>query len=49
MSHWPEQPINIITKWLMDHSPALIVADFGCGENFKPGSFIISVYIVVDM
>ncbi|KAL5991210.1 hypothetical protein ACLOJK_012116 [Asimina triloba] len=32
MSHWPEQPINIITKWLRDHSPAFTVADFGCGD-----------------
>nr|XP_027102031.1 ribosomal RNA-processing protein 8 isoform X2 [Coffea arabica] len=32
MSHWPEQPVNVITKWLKDHSPSLIVADFGCGD-----------------
>ncbi|KAB1211697.1 Ribosomal RNA-processing protein 8 [Morella rubra] len=32
MSHWPEQPVNIITKWLKDHSPSLVVADFGCGD-----------------
>ncbi|XVF16335.1 hypothetical protein REPUB_Repub10bG0022600 [Reevesia pubescens] len=32
MSHWPEQPVNIIIKWLMDHSSSLIVADFGCGD-----------------
>lgn len=32
MSHWPEQPVNIIMKWLKDHSPSLIVADFGCGD-----------------
>ncbi|KAK9272675.1 hypothetical protein L1049_003052 [Liquidambar formosana] len=32
MSHWPEQPVNIIIKWLKDHSPSLIVADFGCGD-----------------
>ncbi|XP_016561621.1 ribosomal RNA-processing protein 8 isoform X2 [Capsicum annuum] len=32
MLHWPEQPVNIITKWLKDHSPSLVVADFGCGD-----------------
>ncbi|KAJ0971960.1 hypothetical protein J5N97_019919 [Dioscorea zingiberensis] len=32
MSHWPEQPVNIIIKWLNDHSSSLIVADFGCGS-----------------
>ena len=32
MSHWPEQPVNIIIKWLKDRSPSLVVADFGCGE-----------------
>ncbi|XP_059294221.1 ribosomal RNA-processing protein 8 [Lycium ferocissimum] len=32
MLHWPEQPVNVITKWLKDHSPSLIVADFGCGD-----------------
>jgi len=34
MSHWPELPVNVIIRWLNDHSPALVVADFGCGENF---------------
>ncbi|OIT36983.1 PREDICTED: ribosomal RNA-processing protein 8 [Nicotiana attenuata] len=33
MLHWPEQPVNIITKWLKDHSPSLVVADFGCGDG----------------
>ncbi|KAL6960538.1 25S rRNA (adenine(645)-N(1))-methyltransferase [Sarracenia purpurea var. burkii] len=32
MSHWPEQPVNIIIKWLKDHNPSLLVADFGCGD-----------------
>ncbi|GAB4848072.1 hypothetical protein Ancab_002734 [Ancistrocladus abbreviatus] len=32
MSHWPELPVNIIIKWLKDHSPSLVVADFGCGD-----------------
>ncbi|XWS32722.1 hypothetical protein CRYUN_Cryun22dG0014300 [Craigia yunnanensis] len=32
MSHWPEQPVNIIIKWLKDHTSSLIVADFGCGD-----------------
>ncbi|KAG2714659.1 hypothetical protein I3760_03G038000 [Carya illinoinensis] len=32
MSHWPEQPVNIIIKWLKDSSPSLVVADFGCGD-----------------
>ncbi|KAK4557273.1 hypothetical protein RGQ29_007147 [Quercus rubra] len=32
MSHWPEQVVNIITKWLTGHNPSLVVADFGCGD-----------------
>ncbi|XP_039009437.1 ribosomal RNA-processing protein 8-like [Hibiscus syriacus] len=32
MSHWPEQPVNMITKWLKGRSSSLIVADFGCGD-----------------
>ncbi|TXG54728.1 hypothetical protein EZV62_019984 [Acer yangbiense] len=32
MSHWPELPVNIITKWLKGRSPSLVVADFGCGD-----------------
>ncbi|KAG5527192.1 hypothetical protein RHGRI_028180 [Rhododendron griersonianum] len=32
MTHWPEQPVNIIIKWLKDRSPSLLVADFGCGD-----------------
>lgn len=32
MAHWPEQPVNIIIQWLKDHSPSLVVADFGCGD-----------------
>lgn len=32
MSHWPQQPVDVITKWLKDHSPSLVVADFGCGD-----------------
>ncbi|KAL9458319.1 hypothetical protein AB3S75_007229 [Citrus x aurantiifolia] len=32
MSHWPELPVNIIIKWLKDHSPSLVIADFGCGD-----------------
>ncbi|KAK1411870.1 hypothetical protein QVD17_32685 [Tagetes erecta] len=32
MSRWPEQPVNIIIKWLKDHNSSLIVADFGCGD-----------------
>ncbi|PSR87554.1 Ribosomal RNA-processing protein [Actinidia chinensis var. chinensis] len=32
MSHWPEQPINIVINWLKDRSPSLLVADFGCGD-----------------
>lgn len=31
MSRWPEQPVNIIMKWLKDHPSSLVVADFGCG------------------
>ncbi|XP_010248648.1 PREDICTED: ribosomal RNA-processing protein 8 isoform X2 [Nelumbo nucifera] len=33
MSHWPEQPVNIITNWLKGQSPSLTVADFGCGDG----------------
>ncbi|CAI9768755.1 unnamed protein product [Fraxinus pennsylvanica] len=33
MSHWPEQPNDIIIKWIKDHSPSLVVADFGCGDS----------------
>ncbi|XP_038999765.1 LOW QUALITY PROTEIN: ribosomal RNA-processing protein 8-like [Hibiscus syriacus] len=32
MSHWPEQPVNTVIKWLKDRSSSLIVADFGCGD-----------------
>ncbi|KAL9684416.1 hypothetical protein QQ045_021852 [Rhodiola kirilowii] len=32
MLHWPEQPVNIIMKWLKNKSPSLVVADFGCGD-----------------
>ncbi|KAH7670596.1 25S rRNA (adenine(645)-N(1))-methyltransferase protein [Dioscorea alata] len=32
MSHWPEQPVNIIIKWLKNHSSSMVVADFGCGS-----------------
>lgn len=32
MSHWPEQPVNTIIKWLKNHSPSMVVADFGCGD-----------------
>lgn len=35
MLHWPEQPVNTITKWLKDHSPSLVVADFGCGMGLE--------------
>ncbi|KAL2246897.1 ribosomal RNA-processing protein 8 [Sesamum indicum] len=32
MSRWPEQPNDIIIKWIKDRSPSLVVADFGCGD-----------------
>ncbi|XP_023549841.1 ribosomal RNA-processing protein 8-like [Cucurbita pepo subsp. pepo] len=32
MLHWPELPVNLITKWLKEHDPSFIVADFGCGD-----------------
>lgn len=35
MSQWPEQPVNIIIKWLKDHSASLVVADFGCGKDLE--------------
>lgn len=33
MSRWPVQPNDVIIKWIKDHSPSLIVADFGCGDG----------------
>lgn len=39
MSHWPEQPVNIIISWLKSRSSSLIVADFGCGENARNNVF----------
>ncbi|KAJ4961448.1 hypothetical protein NE237_021358 [Protea cynaroides] len=32
MSHWPEQPVNIIIQWLKNQSTTLKVVDFGCGD-----------------
>ncbi|CAO2199919.1 unnamed protein product [Urochloa humidicola] len=32
MSHWPEQPVNIIINWLKSHNASWTVADFGCGN-----------------
>ncbi|KAG9441371.1 hypothetical protein H6P81_017225 [Aristolochia fimbriata] len=32
MSRWPQQPVNIIIKWIKNHSPSFVVADFGCGD-----------------
>ncbi|KAH6781740.1 S-adenosyl-L-methionine-dependent methyltransferases superfamily protein [Perilla frutescens var. hirtella] len=32
MSLWPEQPNDIIIKWIKDRGPSLVVADFGCGD-----------------
>ncbi|CAL1391709.1 unnamed protein product [Linum trigynum] len=32
MAHWPEQPVNVIIKWLKDHNRSFVVADFGCGD-----------------
>ncbi|XP_015576170.1 ribosomal RNA-processing protein 8 isoform X2 [Ricinus communis] len=32
MSHWPEQPVNIIINWLKNRNSSLVVADFGCGD-----------------
>ncbi|KAL2644023.1 hypothetical protein R1flu_011610 [Riccia fluitans] len=32
MSRWPVLPVTVVTKWLMAHSPNLVVADFGCGD-----------------
>ncbi|KAK3158353.1 hypothetical protein QOZ80_2AG0136030 [Eleusine coracana subsp. coracana] len=32
MSHWPEQPVNVIISWLKSHNPSWTVADFGCGN-----------------
>ncbi|XP_042031576.1 ribosomal RNA-processing protein 8-like [Salvia splendens] len=32
MSLWPEQPNDVIIKWIKDRSPSLVVADFGCGD-----------------
>lgn len=32
MSNWPEQPVNVIIKWLKNRNSSLVVADFGCGN-----------------
>nr|POF09077.1 pentatricopeptide repeat-containing protein [Quercus suber] len=32
MSHWPEQAVNIIMKWLTGRNSSLVVADFGSGD-----------------
>ncbi|XP_065876957.1 ribosomal RNA-processing protein 8 isoform X2 [Euphorbia lathyris] len=32
MLHWPEQPVNILIKWLKERTSSLVVADFGCGD-----------------
>ncbi|KAK7339607.1 hypothetical protein VNO77_20285 [Canavalia gladiata] len=32
MLNWPEQPVNVVIKWLKKQSPSFLVADFGCGE-----------------
>ncbi|KAG6602415.1 Ribosomal RNA-processing protein 8, partial [Cucurbita argyrosperma subsp. sororia] len=32
MSHWPELPVNLIIKWLKEHDPSFMIADFGCGD-----------------
>ncbi|KAM3241951.1 hypothetical protein ACQJBY_054587 [Aegilops geniculata] len=32
MSHWPEQPVNVIIKWLKSHNKSWTIADFGCGN-----------------
>lgn len=32
MSSWPEQPVNVIIKWLRKQNLSFVVADFGCGE-----------------
>ncbi|KAL6520210.1 hypothetical protein OROMI_032390 [Orobanche minor] len=32
MSHWPEQPNDIIINWIKNHSPSFVIADFGCGN-----------------
>lgn len=58
MTHWPEQPFNIIIKWLKDRSPSLLVADFGCGENLdistrvyatNTSTFICKFVLLVDI
>ncbi|CAJ1946821.1 unnamed protein product [Sphenostylis stenocarpa] len=44
MSNWPEQPVNVIIKWLKKQSPAFVVADFGCGEALIAKSMKNKVY-----
>ena len=29
---WPQQPINVVTRWLNNKKKNLVVADFGCGD-----------------
>jgi hypothetical protein len=48
MSHWPEQPVNIIIEWLKDHSLSLVIADFGCGERFL-NSFSFCLVLIIAM
>ncbi|EPS73648.1 hypothetical protein M569_01109 [Genlisea aurea] len=32
MSHWPQQPVDIVIKWITARSSSLVIADFGCGD-----------------
>ncbi|KAL6634044.1 hypothetical protein ACP70R_026715 [Stipagrostis hirtigluma subsp. patula] len=38
MSHWPEQPVNVIISWLKSHNTSWTVADFGCVSFNFPGN-----------
>lgn len=46
MSRWPEQPVNIIIKWLKSHNSSLTVADFGCGNASLAKSVKNKVYSI---
>ncbi|CAD6251494.1 unnamed protein product [Miscanthus lutarioriparius] len=44
MSHWPEQPVNVIINWLKSHNASWTVADFGCvAKNVKNKVFSIDL------
>lgn len=41
---WPQQPVDAAIAWLKARDPALVVADFGCGEARLASSVPQKVY-----